>query len=324
MACIVDRCPRKTSEWQKNKWLTGNPGGLPGARLQSFAYYASVGRAEPRELAKAAQTAYKLHMERIIPHEPARAPLCVLLADDDSIALELVSLLLTVNGDTVIPAAGGQQALDALAHSSLPDVVLVDHQMPHIGGAAVARHVKTLPKPRPRVIAMSASPLPADELAHFDGFLPKPVSPHLLETALLGTALHGSAQADSPQPPEPPGRLSSLDAATVNRLQAIMSPGALQELYTVFVSDARRRIEECERCCAEGDEEGLRRCGHALKGAAGMVGAPGIASIAAGLEAGQFPPEEHGRLFGELRTACDDVEQTITTMTSSALSRETR
>jgi CheY-like chemotaxis protein len=257
--------------------------------------------------------------ERIIPHEPDRAPLCVLLADDDSIALELVSLLLTVNGDTVIPATGGQEALDALAQSSsMPDVVLVDQQMPHIGGADVARHVKSLPNPQPRVIAMSASPPAADELALFDGFLLKPVN-----ADLLANVLHGTPQADSPQPSAPPGKLRSLDAAIVQRLQAIMSPDALRELYAVFVSDARKRIAECERCQAKGDEEGLRRCGHALKGAAGMVGAPGIAAIAGGLEAGEFHAEEHGRLFGELRTACDDVEQSITMM-SSAPSRETR
>jgi two-component system sensor histidine kinase EvgS len=242
----------------------------------------------------------------------------VLLADDDSIALELVSLLLTVNGDTVISAAGGQQALEVLAQSSLPDVVLVDHQMPHIGGAEVARHVKTLSKPRPRVIAMSASTLPAHELAHFDGFLLKPVT-----ADLLANVLHGTPPAASPPASELPDRLPSLDAAIVKKLHAIMSTDGLRELYTVFVSDARSRIEECERYHAARHEQGLRRCGHALKGAAAMVGAPQIASIAAGLEAGQFPPEEHGRLFGELRTACDDVEQSITMMTS-ALSRETR
>jgi CheY-like chemotaxis protein len=255
--------------------------------------------------------------ERTIPHEAERAPLRVLLADDDTIALELVSLLLAVNGETVIPAAGGQEALDALGHSSLPDVVLVDHQMPNVGGAEVARRVNSLPAPRPRVIAMSASPLSADERALFDGFILKPVTEDR-----LATALHGIAHEDNPDSPEPP-ELPSLDVAIAKRLQAIMSPDAFQELYAVFVSDARKRIDDSERCLAEGDDAGLRRCGHALKGAAGMIGAPGIASIAASLEAGHFPAGEHGRLFGELRTACDDVEQSITIM-SSALSRETR
>jgi CheY-like chemotaxis protein len=241
----------------------------------------------------------------------------VLLVDDDRVALELVSLLLAINGETVIPATGGQEALEALvAPSSLFDVVLVDCQMPLIGGAEVARRVKRLPQPRPRVLAMSASPLSPGELALFDGFLLKPVTAERLQAVLDGI-LPREAQAAA----EPPGSLPSLDIATVERLQAIMSADALQELYTVFVSDARRRIDEFERCSAEQDEKGLRRCAHALKGAAGMVGASSIASIAAGLEAGQFPARDHASLFGELRTACDDVERT---MTSSAVPGEAR
>lgn len=255
--------------------------------------------------------------ERTIPHNPDRAPLRVLLADDDSIARELVSLLLTINGNTVIPASGGQEALEALSQPPMPDVVLVDHQMPQISGADVARHVNSLPTPRPQVIAMSASPLAPGQRALFDGFLLKPVTEDRLASALYGTP-----QADSPAS-ESHATLPALDTATVKRLQAIMAPEALLELYTVFVADARRRVEECERFSTEGDSAGLRRCGHALKGAAAMVGAPGIARIAAGLEAGQAPQEEYGTLFGELRTACDDVEQSINTI-SSALSRETR
>ena len=139
----------------------------------------------------------------------------MLLVDDDSIALELVSLLLAVNGDTVIPAFGGQEALDVLAQPSLPDVVLVDHQMPHTGGADVVRYVNSLPQPRPRVIAMSASPLPADELALFDSFLLKPVT-----AEDLAAALHGTRQTDKAQASEPTDRPPSLDAAIIEKLQA--------------------------------------------------------------------------------------------------------
>ena len=113
------------------------------------------------------------------------AALRVLLVDDDNIALELVSLLLAGDGTEVLRASGGEEALRALQSlSPLPDVVLVDHQMPGVSGVDVGRHVKSLPQPRPRVIAMSASPLPADELSIFDEFVPKPVDPELLLAVL--------------------------------------------------------------------------------------------------------------------------------------------
>jgi HPt (histidine-containing phosphotransfer) domain-containing protein len=105
-----------------------------------------------------------------------------------------------------------------------------------------------------------------------------------------------------------------------------MPPSAIRELYTVYVADTRKRIHDLERYCANGDEASLRRCAHALKGSAAMAGVPGIASIAAGLEAGCLPRRDYGRLFHEMRSACDDVEQSMikSAKTNSAASGEAR
>jgi CheY-like chemotaxis protein len=229
----------------------------------------------------------------------------VLLVDDDSIVLELLSLLLAAEKTHVLRASGGQQALDALKSlSPLPDIVLVDHQMPGVSGVDVGRYVKSLPEPRPRVIAMSASPLPEDELAIFDDFLHKPVDQDLLRAAISGSSARPSAAPRAKLPP-------SLDSTTVTKLQAIMPPSAIRELYTVYVADTRQRISEMERYSAEGDDAGLRRCAHAIKGSAAMAGVPGIATIAAGFEAGELPRNDHENLFHQMRSACDDVEQSM-------------
>jgi HPt (histidine-containing phosphotransfer) domain-containing protein len=197
--------------------------------------------------------------------------------------------------------------------------VLVDHQMPEISGTDVARYVKSLPEPRPRVIAMSASPLPQDDLAIFDDYLAKPVDRDLLRAAVAGQSARSSTIPAANLPP-------SLDSSAVSKLQAIMPPSAIRELYTVYVADTRQRISELERYSASGDDESLRRCAHALKGAAAMAGVPGIASIAAGLEAGRLPRRDHGRLFHQLRSACDDVERSMikNAVTKSAASGEAR
>jgi CheY-like chemotaxis protein len=252
-------------------------------------------------------------------HTGSTAPR-ILLVDDDSIVLELVSLLLAARSTEVMRASGGQEALDTLKSlSPLPDIVLVDHQMPGVSGVDVGRYVKSLPEPRPRVIAMSASPLPEDELAIFDDFLHKPVDQDLLRAAIAGSSARPSAVPRAELP-------SSLDASTVIKLQTIMPPSAIRELYTVYVADTRQRIDELERYSADGDEESLRRCAHALKGAAAMAGVSGIASIADGLEAGRLPRQDHERLFHQLRNACDDVEQTMikSAVNHSAASGEAR
>lgn len=248
--------------------------------------------------------------------QPDSTTLRVLLVDDDSIVLELVALLLAGNGTELLRAQGGQEALDALQSlSALPHVVLVDHQMPGISGSDVARFVKSLPAPRPRVIAMSASPLPESELEIFDDYLAKPIDGDRLRAAVTGRSARSSANL-------PP----SLDFSTVTKLQAIMPPSAIRELYAVYVADTRQRINDLESYSASGDEESLRRCAHALKGAAAMAGVAGIASIADGLEAGRLPRQDHGRLFHQLRSACDDVEQSMikSAVTNSAASGEAR
>ena len=246
----------------------------------------------------------------------------VLLVDDDPIVLEIVSLLLADAGAEVVRATGGQEGLSALkSQPQLPDIILVDHQMPEISGTDIARYVKSLPAPRPRIIAMSASPLPQTDLALFDDYLAKPVDRDILRAAISGPVRRSAARAISTASLPP-----SLDSSTVSKLQAIMPPSAIRELYTVYVADTRRRIGELERYSAEGDDESLRRCAHALKGAAVMAGVSGIASIAAGLETGQLARKHYPTLFHQLRRACDDVEQSMikSAATTSVASGEAR
>jgi CheY-like chemotaxis protein len=243
-------------------------------------------------------------------HTGSRAR-CVLLVDDDPIVLELVSLLLADSGTEVARATGGEEGLQALKPPSrLPDIILVDHQMPEVSGTDIARYIKSLPQPRPRVIAMSASPLPSHELAFFDDYLAKPIDHDLLRAAISSPSAR-AARSAAPSPHAAAGLPPSLDSSTVTKLQAIMPPSAILELYTVYVADTRQRIREMERYSAKGDDASLRRCAHAVKGSAAMVGVPGIASIAAGLEAGQLPRHDHENLFQQMRSACDDVEQSM-------------
>lgn len=254
-------------------------------------YYATVG-ADPR--------APSVRQLTMLKHPEATAAR-VLLVDDDTIALELVSLLLDAAGAAVVRAHGGQEALDLLKSLPAPDVLLVDHQMPGVAGTDIARYVRSLPEPRPRVVAMSASPLPEADLALFDDFLSKPIDPDTLRAALAGRTARQRALP------------AALDSSTIAKLQAIMPPNAIRELFTVYVADTRQRIAELEQYSATDDEVALRRCAHQLKGAAAMAGVRGIATIAAGLEAGELPHRDHRKLFHELRSACDDVEQSMTT-----------
>lgn len=71
---------------------------------------------------------------------PAKAT--ILIADDDEINRELLSEILTYEGYTVILAADGEEALDAIHHKSI-DLAILDVLMPKKTGSDVYRIVKS-------------------------------------------------------------------------------------------------------------------------------------------------------------------------------------
>jgi CheY-like chemotaxis protein len=57
----------------------------------------------------------------------------ILVAEDNSLNLELLSTILLANNFDVVPASDGNQAI-SVAHSQQPDLVLRDIQMPELDG----------------------------------------------------------------------------------------------------------------------------------------------------------------------------------------------
>ncbi len=94
----------------------------------------------------------------------------ILICDDESLAVERLSRLVTQMGHQVVATAShGQQAID-LAQSLEPDVILLDIQMPEMDGLVCAQHLRELdPMPaivfvRPMITMhwMHLNPMPRD------------------------------------------------------------------------------------------------------------------------------------------------------------------
>lgn len=68
-------------------------------------------------------------------------PVNILMIDDNPDMLEILRLLLKVNGHRPIMALGGKEGLD-IARKELPDVILLDLMMPDIDGFGVLRQLK--------------------------------------------------------------------------------------------------------------------------------------------------------------------------------------
>ena len=119
----------------------------------------------------------------------------ILLVEDHEEIWDFLSRRLKRRGYEVDVATDGQQGLDR-ARATLPDIVLLDMNLPVMDGWTVAGHLKADPALRPiPVIALTAHAMTSDKekalAAGCDDYHPKPVDfPQLLiqiEAALART-----------------------------------------------------------------------------------------------------------------------------------------
>jgi len=104
----------------------------------------------------------------------------VLLVEDNERNLKLARDVLEFAGFTVTVATDGEQAV-AEATRTLPDLVLMDLQLPGISGHAALARLRSDPRTAGiPVVALTAFAMAADReqalSAGFDGYLEKPIS----------------------------------------------------------------------------------------------------------------------------------------------------
>jgi CheY-like chemotaxis protein len=180
----------------------------------------------------------------------------------------------------------GREAVDAVERERF-DVVLMDVQMPVMGGFEATRLIRELEAGSGRrtpIIAVTAHAMKGDREACFeagmDGFAPKPIqSAKLLEMLdRLGT---GSM-------PEPNAQAATADTGYSDALDEVAlmklvggNRELAGELAELFLEDLEPRVTEITAAVTERDADRLRAGAHALCGSAGSLRA-GIVSAAAG------------------------------------------
>jgi len=126
----------------------------------------------------------------------------VLVADDDRHIRELVMRILTDDGHEVIEAANGSEAVEK-ARDALPDLILLDVEMPVLNGFDVLkrlrRHEST--KSIPVVMVTVLPALSGEQEAMRLGvnhYLPKPWSTDMLRATIKVALLEGQSLAGEP------------------------------------------------------------------------------------------------------------------------------
>jgi CheY-like chemotaxis protein/HPt (histidine-containing phosphotransfer) domain-containing protein len=229
------------------------------------------------------------------PPQTRLRPLDILLAEDNVVNQKLAVTVLEKDGHRVTVAGNGRVALDLSARHRY-DVILMDLQMPEMGGleatAAVRAREAGTGHHQP-IVAMTAHAMKGDAerclAAGMDGYVSKPVQ--FAELArVIAVVVPGADPAgpetDTPAPPArpPAGTTPLLDRSAALRLMAD-DESLLREIAGLFVEDCPRQLEELGSAIERGDAAVARRVAHTIKGAVGNFGARGVAELANRIEA---------------------------------------
>lgn len=214
------------------------------------------------------------------------AGLRVLVAEDNLVNQKVASLILGKAGIVVTLANNGEEALRALEASDF-DVVLMDVNMPVMNGIDAARlyRVGRGSDGGAPILALTADVTPETEArcreAGMIGCVTKPINQDVL-LAKLAEVIGARPAVD--RPAEAPGADlsgSEIDEAARDVLRELGGDAFLAELTGDFLDSASAAMETLIRAREERDSETFRQASHALKSAAGNVGAEQVRQLCA-------------------------------------------
>jgi CheY-like chemotaxis protein len=251
--------------------------------------------------------------EQTVPAEkPDHAPLNVLLAEDNVVNQRVARALLENAGHHVTIAENGRLAMAALGGAAF-DLVLMDMQMPEMGGAEAIEAIRAGELARGGtehlpVISLTAHALKGDRerclAIGADGYVSKPIAPPILFAEIERVVPHASSPTPAVAVPSPVGKGL---LARVGGSQAV-----LEEVIGLFLEDCPKLIDAIRAGIAKDDGAAVYRAAHTLKGTVGNFDASDAMTIAQRLEARAREGD-----FAACRTIFPGLEVAINTLLAS-------
>jgi len=224
-------------------------------------------------------------------HETRDESLVILLVEDNPMNQTVATKMLEKVGHKVTVAANGQEALELMDRTNF-DLVLMDVQMPVMGGLeatqairarearrswAMAGHWRPMP-----IIAMTAHAMAGDRQrcleAGMDDYVTKPIKPFELFDAIKRAC--GAMDASELYMPEAcllEGSIPGVDSSVLDLDQTLElldgDEDALKQLVELFFADLPKNLQMLKTAASAGDCTQLAATAHTLKGSTGIFNA---------------------------------------------------
>jgi len=256
-----------------------------------------------------------ISMADIMEKKRAIKPLNILLAEDNIVNQQVMQEILTRAGHKLEIAHDGEEALDALSGEHSFDLVLLDLNMPKVGGLDVLKQFRFMDTSASMpVLMLSADALP-DTIrkcmeAGANDYLTKPIH----APALLEKISFYSEQKKSPPEIQSTEQASGdadndndvLDEEIIGELFGfIQSTEKCKHLIQSFESSGTNHVDQLEIAAKQKNARDYLLTIHTLKGSAGTLGLKGISSLCNEIEliGSAIQPVEMSRYCSQLRQA---------------------
>lgn len=121
------------------------------------------------------------------PASALKKPIKILVAEDDLLLRKSLSFYLSHNGFDVVQVTNGLEAMDEITKNPF-DVIILDLQMPHMGGLELIDRVRNQLHLHTKIIVLTASGVEEVELKSFSmgatDFIAKPFSPSVVKARI--------------------------------------------------------------------------------------------------------------------------------------------
>jgi CheY-like chemotaxis protein len=225
----------------------------------------------------------------------------ILLAEDNPINQEVARSMIESLGCQVDVVETGVQAVEALEQGSY-DVVLMDCQMPEMGGLEATRIIRerqavpaiSRPAMHTPIIALTAHALPSDReqclAAGMDDYLSKPFTLDALHATLARWLSQSAAEASvsASEGQAETTRLDTIDRKVLDTLRSLRrgkAPDLLLKVLHMYLNHAPQLLNTIRDAVAHSDALALQQAAHSLKSSSANVGAMQLAAFSKEMEA---------------------------------------